>query len=62
MILNLYNNELDKVKIKFNEKKIDKYFKEQCPQIYNVQNKTELETILNNSGFNGIEYFNKKKS
>ena len=61
MILNLYNNELDKIKIKFNEKRIDKYFKEKCPQIYNVQNKTELETILNNSGFNGIEYFNKKK-
>ena len=60
VILNLYNNELDKIKIKFNEIQIDKYFKdkEKCPQIYNVQNKIRLETILNNSGFNGIQYFN----
>ena len=62
VIPSLYNSELNKIKKKFKENKIDKYFKEQCPQIYNVQNKTELETILNNSGFNGIEYFNKKKS
>ena len=61
VIPSLYNSELNKIKKKFKENKIDKYFKEQCPQIYNVQNKIRLETILNNSGFNGNEYFNKKK-
>ena len=62
VISNLYNNELNKYKNKFIENKIDKYFKEQYPEIYNVQNKIDLQNILNNSGYNGKEYFNKKKT
>ena len=61
VINNLYNEEFNKYKKKFNEHKIDKYFKEQYPKIENVKNKNDLTNILNNSGFNAIDYFNNKK-
>ena len=58
----LYNNEFNKYKTKFIEHRIDKYFNEQYPKLYEVQNKTDLQNKLNNSGFNGNEYFNNKKN
>ena len=61
LILNFYMNKFYELKNEFMEKQIDKYFNEQYPKLYEVQNKTDLENKLNNSGFNN-QYFNNKKN
>ena len=58
-----YNEELNELKKKFKENKIDIYFNQQCPKIFNVINKSDLENnIENNCLHKETDYFRKKKA